>query len=143
MDFILDKLPYLFTLLGTLVSWEGIKYLITLKSQKKKAHAEAEAVSLNNTEKKLNMEKDQWTYLKSICDQAIKDFYESETKFKTELKKHREELEEIDSKWEKKYQAKCLEIATVKEELARIKCLICYKITCKERETQSPCTQKN
>lgn len=49
------------------------------------------------------MEKDQWTYLKSICDQAIKDFYESETKFKTELKKHREELEEIDSKWEKKY----------------------------------------
>lgn len=143
MDFILELLPYLGTLCGTLLSWEGLKYLFTLKSQKKKARAEAESISLQNKEKEFNIDKDQCTYLKSICDQTIKDFYESEANFRAQLRKNREELENIDAKWGEKYQAKCLEIASVREELTRIKCLICYKTTCSERDTKEPCIQKN
>lgn len=137
MDFILAILPYFFSAIGGSL----VHYLLTLKSQKKKAAAEARSAILDNKEKEFNLGKDQCSYLKSICDQTIKDFYESEANFREQLRKNREELEEIDAKWLEKYQQKCLEIASVKEELTKIKCLICYKRNCTNRELS--CEQKN
>lgn len=137
MDFILAILPYFFSAIGGSL----VHYLLTLKSQKKKAAAEAHSAILDNKEKEFNLGKDQCSYLKSICDQTIKDFYESEANFREQLRKNREELKEIDAKWLEKYQQKCLEIASVKEELTKIKCLICYRHNCTNRELS--CEQKN
>lgn len=139
MDFILALVPYL----GTLLSWEVLRYLFTLKSQKKKAKAEADSVTLLNKEKEFNIGKDQCSYLKSICDQTIKDFYESEANFRKQIRQYREDLDKLDQEWAEKYKEKCLEIVSVRDELTRIKCLICYKTSCTERDLTEPCTQKN
>ena len=54
MDFILAILPYFFSAIGGSL----VHYLLTLKSQKKKAAAEACSAILDNKEKEFNLDKD-------------------------------------------------------------------------------------
>ena len=89
----------------------NIFQFIFFRAERKKAHAAAESLALDNEQKKQDLRQDDYEYLAKKCDKLTKDYFEM--------------LE--------KAQKAMSDVSELKCEITYLKGLRCYKTICNER----------
>lgn len=115
-----------------------LTYLVTFKSKKKQAEAEAEQQEIEVEQKKQDLKQDQYDYLQKTCDKYIKDYHELEGCFRKQISELREQINKIMLENSKAISDKCNEIAALKSEVTYLKGIRCYNFTCQNRIKINP-----
>ena len=107
----------------------AITYILTFKSKRLQAMAEAESTAVEVEHKK----QDQYDFLQKTCDKYIKDYHTLENDFRKQLQTLRDEIDKISLEKSKAISDKCNEIAELKSKVTFLQGIRCYNFTCQNR----------
>lgn len=116
----------------------AITYILTFKSKRMQAMAEAESTELEVEHKKQDLKQDQYDFLQKTCDKYIKDYHTLENDFRKQLQTLRDEIDKISLEKSKAISDKCNEIAELKSKVTYLKGIRCYNFTCQHRIKNNP-----
>lgn len=116
----------------------AITYVLTFKSKRMQAMAEAESTELEVEHKKQDLKQDQYDFLQKTCDKYIKDYHTLENDFRKQLQTLRDEIDKISLEKSKAISDKCNEIAELKSKVTYLKGIRCYNFTCQHRIKNNP-----
>ena len=108
----------------------AITYILTFKSKRIQAMAEAESTEVEVEHKKQDLKQDQYDFLQKTCDKYIKDYHTLENDFRKQLQTLRDEIDKISLEKSKAISDKCNEIAELKSKVTYLKGICCYNFTC-------------
>ena len=111
----------------------AITYILTFKSKRIQAMAEAESTEVEVEHKKQDLKQDQYDFLQKTCDKYIKDYHTLENDFRKQLQTLRDEIDKISLEKSKAISDKCNEIAELKAKITFLKGIRCYNFTCQHR----------
>ena len=111
----------------------AITYVLTFKSKRIQAMAEAESTEGEVEHKKQDLKQDQYDFLQKTCDKYIKDYHTLENDFRKQLQTLRDEIDKISLEKSKAISDKCNEIAELKSKVTFLKGIRCYNFTCQNR----------
>lgn len=111
----------------------AITYILTFKSKRLQAMAEAESTEVEVEHKKQDLKQDQYDFLQKTCDKYIKDYHTLENDFRKQLQTLRDEIDKISLEKSKAISDKCNEIAELKSKVTFLKGIRCYNFTCQNR----------
>ena len=111
----------------------AITYVLTFKSKRIQAMAEAESTEVEVEHKKQDLKQDQYDFLQKTCDKYIKDYHTLENDFRKQLQTLRDEIDKISLEKSKAISDKCNEIAELKSKVTYLKGIRCYNFTCQHR----------
>ena len=111
----------------------AITYVLTFKSKRMQAMAEAESTELEVEHKKQDLKQDQYDFLQKTCDKYIKDYHTLENDFRKQLQTLRDEIDKISLEKSKAISDKCNEIAELKSKVTFLQGIRCYNFTCQNR----------
>ena len=111
----------------------AITYVLTFKSKRIQAMAEAESTEVEVEHKKQDLKQDQYDFLQKTCDKYIKDYHTLENDFRKQLQTLRDEIDKISLEKSKAISDKCNEIAELKSKVTFLKGIRCYNFTCQNR----------
>ena len=111
----------------------AITYILTFKSKRLQAMAEAESTEVEVEHKKQDLKQDQYDFLQKTCDKYIKDYHTLENDFRKQLQTLRDEIDKISLEKSKAISDKCNEIAELKSKVTYLKGIRCYNFTCQNR----------
>ena len=111
----------------------AITYVLTFKSKRLQAMAEAESTEVEVEHKKQDLKQDQYDFLQKTCDKYIKDYHTLENDFRKQLQTLRDEIDKISLEKSKAISDKCNEIAELKSKVTFLKGIRCYNFTCQNR----------
>lgn len=129
---------WILTFLGSGGLGAAITYLLTLKSNRTKAKAEAEVAQINAEHEKLDLTQDKYEFLQSTLDKYVRDYHELESDFRKQLATIREHMDNLMRDHSKIIAEKCNEIASLKSQVTYLKGIRCYKFTCNQRIKNNP-----
>ena len=116
----------------------AITYILTFKSKRLQAMAEAESTEVEVEHKKQDLKQDQYDFLQKTCDKYIKDYHTLENDFRKQLQTLRDEIDKISLEKSKAISDKCNEIAELKSKVTYLKGIRCYNFTCQHRIKNNP-----
>lgn len=116
----------------------AITYILTFKSKRIQAMAEAESTEVEVEHKKQDLKQDQYDFLQKTCDKYIKDYHTLENDFRKQLQTLRDEIDKISLEKSKAISDKCTEIAELKSKVTFLKGIRCYNFTCQHRIKNNP-----
>ena len=116
----------------------AITYVLTFKSKRLQAMAEAESTEVEVEHKKQDLKQDQYDFLQKTCDKYIKDYHTLENDFRKQLQTLRDEIDKISLEKSKAISDKCTEIAELKSKVTFLKGIRCYNFTCQHRIKNNP-----
>lgn len=116
----------------------AITYILTFKSKRLQAMAEAESTEVEVEHKKQDLKQDQYDFLQKTCDKYIKDYHTLENDFRKQLQTLRDEIDKISLEKSKAISNKCTEIAELKSKVTFLKGIRCYNFTCQHRIKNNP-----
>lgn len=116
----------------------AITYVLTFKSKRMQAMAEAESTELEVEHKKQDLKQDQYDFLQKTCDKYIKDYHTLENDFRKQLQALRDEIDKLSLEKSKAISDKCNEIAELKSKVTYLKGIRCYNFTCQHRIKNNP-----
>ena len=116
----------------------AITYILTFKSKRIQAMAEAESTEVEVEHKKQDLKQDQYDFLQKTCDKYIKDYHTLENDFRKQLQTLRDEIDKISLEKSKAISDKCNEIAELKSKVTYLKGIRCYNFTCQHRIKNNP-----
>lgn len=116
----------------------AITYILTFKSKRLQAMAEAESTEVEVEHKKQDLKQDQYDFLQKTCDKYIKDYHTLENDFRKQLQTLRDEIDKISLEKSKAISDKCTEIAELKSKVTFLKGIRCYNFTCQHRIKNNP-----
>ena len=111
----------------------AITYVLTFKSRRLQAMAEAESTEVEVEHKKQDLKQDQYDFLQKTCDKYIKDYHTLENDFRKQLQTLRDEIDKISLEKSKAISDKCNEIAVLKSKVTFLQGIRCYNFTCQNR----------
>ena len=111
----------------------AITYILTFKSKRLQAMAEAESTEVEVEHKKQDLKQDQYDFLQKTCDKYIKDYHILENDFRKQLQTLRDEIDKISLEKSKAISDKCNEIAELKSKVTFLQGIRCYNFTCQNR----------
>lgn len=111
----------------------AITYVLTFKSKRLQAMAEAESTEVEVEHKKQDLKQDQYDFLQKTCDKYIKDYHTLENDFRKQLQTLRDEIDKISLEKSKAISDKCTEIAELKSKVTFLQGIRCYNFTCQHR----------
>ena len=111
----------------------AITYILTFKSKRIQAMAEAESTEVEVEHKKQDLKQDQYDFLQKTCDKYIKDYHTLENDFRKQLQTLRDEIDKISLEKSKAISDKCNEIAELKSKVTFLQGIRCYNFTCQHR----------
>ena len=111
----------------------AITYVLTFKSKRLQAMAEAESTEVEVEHKKQDLKQDQYDFLQKTCDKYIKDYHTLENDFRRQLQTLRDEIDKISLEKSKAISDKCNEIAELKSKVTFLQGIRCYNFTCQNR----------
>ena len=111
----------------------AITYVLTFKSKRIQAMAEAESTEVEVEHKKQDLKQDQYDFLQKTCDKYIKDYHTLENDFRKQLQTLRDEIDKISLEKSKAISDKCSEIAELKSKVTFLQGIRCYNFTCQNR----------
>ena len=111
----------------------AITYILTFKSKRIQAMAEAESTEVEVEHKKQDLKQDQYDFLQKTCDKYIKDYHTLENDFRKQLQTLRDEIDKISLEKSKAISDKCNEIAELKSKVTFLQGIRCYNFTCQNR----------
>lgn len=111
----------------------AITYILTFKSKRIQAMAEAESTEVEVEHKKQDLKQDQYDFLQKTCDKYIKDYHTLENDFRKQLQVLRDEIDKISLEKSKAISDKCTEIAELKSKVTFLQGIRCYNFTCQNR----------
>lgn len=111
----------------------AITYILTFKSKRLQAMAEAESTEVEVEHKKQDLKQDQYDFLQKTCDKYIKDYHTLENDFRKQLQTLRDEIDKISLEKSKAISDKCNEIAKLKSKVTFLQGIRCYNFTCQNR----------
>ena len=111
----------------------AITYVLTFKSKRIQAMAEAESTEVEVEHKKQDLKQDQYDFLQKTCDKYIKDYHTLENDFRKQLQVLRDEIDKVSLEKSKAISDKCTEIAELKSKVTYLKGIRCYNFTCQHR----------
>ena len=111
----------------------AITYVLTFKSKRLQAMAEAESTEVEVEHKKQDLKQDQYDFLQKTCDKYIKDYHTLENDFRKQLQTLRDEIDKISLEKSKAISDKCNEIAELKSRVTFLQGIRCYNFTCQNR----------
>lgn len=111
----------------------AITYVLTFKSKRLQAMAEAESTEVEVEHKKQDLKQDQYDFLQKTCDKYIKDYHTLENDFRKQLQTLRDEIDKISLEKSKAISDKCNEIAELKSKVTFLQGIRCYNFTCQNR----------
>ena len=111
----------------------AITYILTFKSKRLQAMAEAESTEVEVEHKKQDLKSDQYDFLQKTCDKYIKDYHTLENDFRKQLQTLRDEIDKISLEKSKAISDKCNEIAELKSKVTFLQGIRCYNFTCQNR----------
>ena len=111
----------------------AITYVLTFKSKRIQAMAEAESTEVEVEHKKQDLKQDQYDFLQKTCDKYIKDYHTLENDFRKQLQTLRDEIDKISLEKSKVISDKCSEIAELKSKVTFLQGIRCYNFTCQNR----------
>ena len=111
----------------------AITYILTFKSKRIQAMAEAESTEVEVEHKKQDLKQDQYDFLQKTCDKYIKDYHTLENDFRKQLQTLRDEIDKISLEKSKAISDKCNEIAELKSKVTFLPGIRCYNFTCQNR----------
>ena len=111
----------------------AITYVLTFKSKRIQAMAEAESTEVEVEHKKQDLKQDQYDFLQKTCDKYIKDYHTLENDFRKQLQTLRDEIDKISLEKSKAISDKCNEIAELKSKVTFLQGIRCYNFTCQNR----------
>lgn len=111
----------------------AITYVLTFKSKRIQAIAEAESTEVEVEHKKQDLKQDQYDFLQKTCDKYIKDYHTLENDFRKQLQILRDEIDKISLEKSKAISDKCNEIAELKSKVTFLQGIRCYNFTCQNR----------
>lgn len=111
----------------------AITYILTFKSKRLQAMAEAESTEVEVEHKKQDLKQDQYDFLQKTCDKYIKDYHTLENDFRKQLQTLRDEIDKISLEKSKAISDKCNEIAELKSKVTFLQGIRCYNFTCQNR----------
>lgn len=111
----------------------AITYILTFKSKRIQAMAEAESTEVEVEHKKQDLKQDQYDFLQKTCDKYIKDYHALENDFRKQLQTLRDEIDKISLEKSKAISDKCNEIAELKSKVTFLQGIRCYNFTCQNR----------
>lgn len=111
----------------------AITYVLTFKSKRLQAMAEAESTEVEVEHKKQDLKQDQYDFLQKTCDKYIKDYHTLENDFRKQLQTLRDEIDKISLEKSKAISDKCNEIAVLKSKVTFLQGIRCYNFTCQNR----------
>ena len=115
-----------------------ITYVLTFKSKRLQAMAEAESTEVEVEHKKQDLKQDQYDFLQKTCDKYIKDYHTLENDFRKQLQTLRDEIDKISLEKSKAISDKCNEIAELKSKVTFLQGIRCYNFTCQHRIKNNP-----
>lgn len=116
----------------------AITYILTFKSKRLQAMAEAESTEVEVEHKKQDLKQDQYDFLQKTCDKYIKDYHTLENDFRKQLQTLRDEIDKISLEKSKAISDKCTEIVELKSKVTFLKGIRCYNFTCQHRIKNNP-----
>ena len=116
----------------------AITYILTFKSKRIQAMAEAESTEVEVEHKKQDLKQDQYDFLQKTCDKYIKDYHTLENDFRKQLQTLRDEIDKVSLEKSKAISDKCNEIAELKSKVTYLKGIRCYNFTCQHRIKNNP-----
>ena len=116
----------------------AITYILTFKSKRIQAMAEAESTEIEVEHKKQDLKQDQYDFLQKTCDKYIKDYHTLENDFRKQLQALRDEIDKLSLEKSKAISDKCNEIAELKSKVTYLKGIRCYNFTCQHRIKNNP-----
>ena len=116
----------------------AITYILTFKSKRLQAMAEAESTEVEVEHKKQDLKQDQYDFLQKTCDKYIKDYHTLENDFRKQLQALRDEIDKLSLEKSKAISDKCNEIAELKSKVTYLKGIRCYNFTCQHRIKNNP-----
>ena len=116
----------------------AITYILTFKSKRLQAMAEAESTEVEVEHKKQDLKQDQYDFLQKTCDKYIKDYHTLENDFRKQLQTLRDEIDKVSLEKSKAISDKCTEIAELKSKVTFLKGIRCYNFTCQHRTKNNP-----
>ena len=96
----------------------AITYILTFKSKRIQAMAEAESTEVEVEHKKQDLKQDQYDFLQKTCDKYIKDYHTLENDFRKQLQTLRDEIDKI---------------SLEKSKVTFLQGIRCYNFTCQNR----------
>ena len=111
----------------------AITYVLTFKSKRIQAMAEAESTEVEVEHKKQDLKEDQYDFLQKTSDKYIKDYHTLENDFRKQLQTLRDEIDKISLEKSKAISDKCNEIAELKSKVTFLQGIRCYNFTCQNR----------
>ena len=111
----------------------AITYILTFKSKRLQAMAEAESTEVEVEHKKQDLKQDQYDFLQKTCDKYIKDYHTLENDFRKQLQTLRDEIDKVSLEKSKAISDKCNEIAELKSKVTFLQGIRCYNFTCQNR----------
>ena len=111
----------------------AITYILTFKSKRIQAMAEAESTEVEVEHKRQDLKQDQYDFLQKTCDKYIKDYHTLENDFRKQLQTLRDEIDKISLEKSKAISDKCNEIAELKSKVTFLQGIRCYNFTCQNR----------
>ena len=115
-----------------------ITYLLTFRSRRKQANAEAVEAEVEAEQKIFDLRHDQYEYLQQTCDKYIRDYHELEGDFRKQIVELREYMDRLMSEKSQAIAEKCTEIAGLKSKIAYLNGIRCYEFTCPNRVKTNP-----
>lgn len=116
----------------------AITYILTFKSKRIQAMAEAESTEVEVEHKRQDLKQDQYDFLQKTCDKYIKDYHTLENDFRKQLQTLRDEIDKVSLEKSKAISDKCTEIAELKSKVTFLKGIRCYNFTCQHRIKNNP-----
>lgn len=116
----------------------AITYILTFKSKRLQAMAEAESTEVEVEHKRQDLKQDQYDFLQKTCDKYIKDYHTLENDFRKQLQTLRDEIDKVSLEKSKAISDKCTEIAELKSKVTFLKGIRCYNFTCQHRIKNNP-----
>lgn len=114
-------------IISALLGGLNIFQLICWRSEKQKHQAEADSLSIDAQQKKLDLTEDGYDYLLEKLTKYQQDYFNLADQMQQEMRKHTELINQ-----------KCNEIAELKSKLIYFRGLRCYKSECPHRIKDNP-----
>ena len=120
----------------------AITYILTFKSKQKLSEAEAKSATIDATQKEVQLNQDNWSYMQKMIDKYMNEYHDLENEFRRQMRDLREQIDEITQEKSQIITQKCNEMATLRSQITYLKGLRCYSFTCQNRIKKNPDKEK-
>lgn len=131
-------LEWALAIVGSGAVGSALTYIVTFRSKRKQANAEAVEAEVDAEQKIFDLRHDQYEYLQQTCDKYIRDYHELEGDFRKQIVELREYMDRLMSEKSQAIAEKCTEIAGLKSKIAYLNGIRCYDFTCPKRVKTNP-----